>query len=187
MCLIDLTSEMTAGDALVGAGTILLAGFTGLLAKKTSGEVELTKRGLDLTRESIEAADRPFVIATPNEERQAIGFLDPGPGHDGIRFVYRLWNIGKGPAIVAHVSLVDATSGREYLSEEGQFERAVAIAPAGRDELGLLVDGAPGVGAELILQVNYRSAAGNEYMTRSQVAVVDGLLCICRDFRRQEA
>lgn len=65
MAIVDVTCEVSAGDLLVGGGTLLLAFFTAWLAFRTSRQVELTKEGLGLSRESIEALDRPFVIATP--------------------------------------------------------------------------------------------------------------------------
>jgi hypothetical protein len=184
MELVEVSSEMSAGDLLVGAGTLLLAVFTAWLAFRTSQQVKLTRESLGLSRESIEALDRPFVIATPNEHHRVLGFLEPGPEHPGLRFAYRLWNIGKGPAIVTDVSLVDPSTGREYLTEAEKVQRAIAVAPAGRDELSPLVRGAPGIGAKLKLRVNYQSASGMAYSTESNVAVVENLYCICQDFRR---
>lgn len=175
---------MTAGDLLVGAGTLLLAAFTAWLAFRTSRQVELTKESLGLSRESIEALDRPFVIATPNEHNRVLGFVEPGPEHPGARFSYRLWNIGKGPAIITDVSLFDQSTGREYLTEAEKVQRAIAVAPAGRDELSPLAGGPPGVGAKLKLRISYRSASGTSYRTESSVDVVENLYCICRDFRR---
>lgn len=176
---------MTAGDLLVGAGTLLLACFTAWLAFRTSRQVKLTEQSLDLSRESIEALDRPFVIATPNEDHQVLGFIEPGPEHPGMRFAYRLWNIGKGPAIVTDVSLFDPSSEREYLTGAEKFQRASAAAPAGRDELSVLADGPPGVGAKLRLRISYQSASGMSYSTESSVDVVENLYCTCRDFRRR--
>lgn len=175
---------MSAGDLLVGAGTLLLAVFTAWLAFRTSRQVKLTKESIGLSRESIEALDRPFVIATPNEHHRVLGFVEPGPEHPGVRFAYRLWNIGKGPAIVTDVSLSDPSTGREYLTEAEKVQRAVAVPPAGRDELSLLAGGPPGVGAKLRLRVSYDSASGLNYRTESSIDVVEDLYCICRDFRR---
>jgi hypothetical protein len=60
---------------------MLLAVFTAWLATRTSREVKLTKEGLALNRESIEALGRPFVVATPNDHFGLIGFIEPGPEH----------------------------------------------------------------------------------------------------------
>jgi|GEM_PF-3840195 len=177
---LQVTDEMTAGELLVGIGTLALALFTAWLAKRTSREVQLNEISLALTRESIEALDRPFVIATPNENYAALAFLEPGPVHPGMRFAYRLWNIGKGPAIVEHVSLKEGT-GRELLIDS--FERAIS-APGVRDELNSLKEGIPGVGAQLSLQIHYRSAAGRTYTTVSRLLVVEDFNCICESFQR---
>lgn len=184
MGLVEVSSQMSAGDLLVGAGTLLLAAFTALLALRTSRQVKLTKESLRLSRESIEALDRPFVIATPNEDHRVLGFIEAGPEHPGVRFAYRLWNIGKGPAIVTDVSLFDPSTDREYLTEAEKVQRAIAVAPAGRDELSLLAGGPPGVGAKLRLRVSYQSGAGLAYRTESSVDVFENLYCICQDFRR---
>lgn len=73
---LSVKGEMTAGELIVGVGTGALAAFTAWLAARTSREVKLTERGLGLTRESIEALDRPFVVVTPNEHHQAVAFRD---------------------------------------------------------------------------------------------------------------
>ena len=39
MAFLDVTSDMTAGDLVVGLGTLALAGFTAWLARRTSAEV----------------------------------------------------------------------------------------------------------------------------------------------------
>lgn len=185
MALVEVTCEVSAGDLLVGGGTLLLAFFTAWLAFRTSRQVELTKESLGLSRESIEALDRPFVIATPNEDHHVLGFIEPGAEHPGVRLAYRLWNIGKGPAIITDVSLSDSSTGREYLTAAEKVQRAIAVAPAGRDELSVLADGPPGVGASLRLSISYRAASGLPYRTESSVDVVEDLFCICRDFRRE--
>lgn len=182
---LHLTGEMTAGELLVGMGTLALAIFTAWLAKRTSREVELNEHGLRLTRESIEAIDRPFVIASANNHYNALAFLDPGGEHPGMRFAYCLWNLGKGPAIVEQVSLRDS-AGTEYLTEIDGLERAIAVAPGIRDELTPFAGGVPGVGAELRLSIRYRSASGRRYRTESALLVNDRLWCTCRDFRRKE-
>lgn len=60
---IYVSGDVTLGELIVGIGTLALAGVTGWLARRTSEDVELSREGLKLTRESIEAADRPFLIA----------------------------------------------------------------------------------------------------------------------------
>src|SRR5947209_1259249 len=127
---LSVTGKMTGGDVVVGAGTLLLAASTAFLAVRTSREVKLTEQQVGLSRESIEALDRPFIIAMPNGNHAILGFVEDLPGHPGWRFAFRLWNIGKGPGIVQHVSLSDPANRREYLTPVAQdIERPVAIAP----------------------------------------------------------
>lgn len=186
LCL-EVTGEMTAGDLLVGVGTLLLAAFTFRLAQRTSREVTLTEEALALNRESIEALDRPFVIATPDGNHHLLGFKELGSEHPGWRFVFRLWNMGKGPAIVEHMSLVESFRHHEYLTGDESMERAVAMDPPVFDGLSRLVGNAPpGPNADLVLRIHYRSASGVGYVTTSKVHVTNDLSCICTDFRREE-
>jgi hypothetical protein len=185
---ISIDGHMTAGDLIVGGGTLALACVTWWLAHRTGQEVELTEEGLRLTRESIEAQDRPWVIATPNEHHKLLGFVDIGmvsmdPHEPEFRFAYRLWNVGKGPAVVYYVTLCDE-AGNQLLGEEQMIERPVATTAVGRDELASIRGDMPGQGAELALTIRYRSGSGAEYETRSKVTVQDGGYCLCRDFSR---
>lgn len=182
---ICLDGKINLGDLLVAIGTLLLAFFTYRLATRTSRVAALTERGLALSRESIEALDRPFIIASPDEQHQLLGFSNQlGPEHEGWRFVYRLWNLGKGPAIVEQMSLVDPDSSREYLDESEKMERSVAMNPPVHDGLTKLRNGTPGAGANLLLKITYRSASGSRYATVSRLLVTDNLSCICTDFQR---
>jgi hypothetical protein len=185
MGFLEVSSEMSAGDLLVGVGTLLLAVFTAWLAFRTSRQVQLSRKSLTLNRESIEALDRPFVIATPNGHHNVMGFIEPGPDHPGMRFAYRLWNIGKGPAIVTNVRLTDDDARREYLTPAEEVQRPVATAPAGRDELSVLADEPPDTAETLHLRITYESANGRSYTTHSNVEIVENLFCICQDFRRE--
>jgi hypothetical protein len=98
--------EINLGDLVVGGGTLALAAFTFTLARRA--------------RESVEAIDMPFVIATPREGYAALQFelvypteSDRGGGQQTIEgaapesrwFQLRLWNMGKGPAMVSDVQL----------------------------------------------------------------------------------
>jgi hypothetical protein len=182
-----ISGDMTAGELLVGVGTLALAAFTAWLAARTSAEVKVSEEQIRLSREGIEALDRPFIIASPDEEHSLLGFAEVGPQHAGWRFVYRLWNIGKGPAIVENMSLVDASTQREYLTSNEKMERPVAMQPPVYDGLSQLVSNSPpGAGAELILRITYRSASGTRYVTSSRVQVTGNLSCICTDFQREE-
>ena len=89
-----LSGEISLGELIVGLGTLALAVFTGLLARRTREDVAKTEESLQLTREGIEAQDMPFVIASPDPmvgEVIAIDTFDEGSG-----MAVRLWNVGKG-------------------------------------------------------------------------------------------
>jgi hypothetical protein len=184
---LEISGDMSAGELLVGIGTLLLALFTYRLARRTSDVAELTESGLALSRESIEALDRPFIIASPGEPHRLLGFSDKlGPEHPGWRFVFRLWNLGKGPAIVENMPLIDSVTEHNYLTVNETMERAVAMQPPVYDGLSTLVDNSPpGAGAELTLRITYRSASGARYVTISRVMVTEDLSCICADFVRE--
>ena len=111
--LIDVTRQMTAGDLLVGVGTLALAGLTYLSVR--------------VARQSLEAADAPLVIgAHVPKDSQGLediikqpaaaavfklpfaGLLTPEiqlKDHPGRLFVMRLWNVGRGPAVLKDVRL----------------------------------------------------------------------------------
>jgi hypothetical protein len=185
---VTLVDRVSIGDLLVGTGTLLLAAFTALLARQTRDAVAVSERGLELSRASVEALDRPFVIASPDHEHRLLGFAEVGGDHEGWRFVYRLWNLGKGPAIVDDMSLVEATGGREFLTADESLERAVAMDPPVFDGLSRLERGAPpGAGAEMTLRIWYRSSAGARYVSISRLQVTGNLSCICTDFRQRPA
>ena len=121
-----------------------------------------------LSRESIEALDRPFIVPG---RRTGRGVL-VGDGH----LTARLHNHGKGPALVEEVQLVDG-SWTQYL--KNPFENSVrAIAPAGHLELHIaLTKSPPSEGGELSFRAFYRSASGVRYVTVSEARVVaDGII-----------
>lgn len=57
MALIHISPDMTAGDLVVGVGTLLLALFTFTLARKAGREVKVSEEQVRLARESIEAQE----------------------------------------------------------------------------------------------------------------------------------
>jgi hypothetical protein len=181
-----ISGEASLGDLLVAFGTLLLAVFTYLLARRTNHAVGVSEQGVALNRESIEASERPFLIATPDANHSLLGFTEPGSEHPGWRFIYRLWNLGRGPAIVDGMSLIDIATGYEYLTTDEQMERPVAMNPPVYDGLSRLsANIPPAPSSNLILRISYRSASGQHYVSTSTVIVTENLSCICSDFRRE--
>ncbi len=168
MAFLHITSEMTAGEFLVGVGTLALATFTAWLARRTSAEVQVSEKQMRLSHESIEALDRPFIVP----ERRANRGILIGDGH----LTAKLCNHGKGSALVEEVQLV-SDAWTQYL--QNPFENSVrAIAPAGELAIRIpLTQSPPPEGGELAFRVFYRSASGVRYVTISEARVVsDGLI-----------
>jgi hypothetical protein len=187
-CFIHLSGDLTLGDLLVGVGTLGLAGFTYRLSFYTQRQVEASGReiatsreGLEVGREGIEAAERPYVIPTPMPGSSGIEFRSNG------ELVIRLWNLGRGPAIVSDVLL--ELGGRDILSSLGGFI-PVHAGGAADDALrvrGPVVDliGRGELGEQGTLRIFYNSASATSYMTRAAVRRVDRSI-VCRHFMRSE-
>jgi hypothetical protein len=188
--------EIAAGDALVGLGTLALAWFTWRLARQTKADVETSQH-------AIEAADMPYVIATPvstkeqvfmrrSRERgptllvkQHLGFVDGDGGPD---VEMRLWNVGKGPAIVKHVQL--DINDRQVT---GHLSTQYPIAPAQVADIRLetlikSVDDLKIREHPMMmrgrLRIVYAHASGTSYETNSMVHV-DGMSLVCDSFERR--
>jgi hypothetical protein len=188
VALIHLSGDLTLGDLLVGFGTLALAGFTYRLAAFTRRQVEesgremaTSREGLEVARESIEAADRPYVIPTPMPGDSDIEFRANG------ELIIRLWNLGRGPAIVSDVQLL--LGDREVLTSLPGF---IPIHAGGAADHALRVRG-PVVdlidrgelGDHGTLRVFYNSASATTYMTLSAVRRIDRRV-VCRHFTRSE-
>lgn len=120
---VDWGEKVAAGDYIVGAGTLALALGTVWLARHAA-------RQADLTKQSIEDAERPFVIATPHDEHpEGLGLFKDDDGD--LWFFYRLWNIGRGPALVIAVGLREGEEGRELMT----FSKPRALARDGAADL----------------------------------------------------
>lgn len=148
---IDITPDMTAGDLIVGVGTLALAGFTWLVARRT--------------RNSIEALDRPFIFVSRRDNDSIVRM-----GKDAMYF--SLTNLGKGPGIVHEVELL-APSGKNLFS--GSLEDVRAIRPETVDtvDLEMKLSARPAIGQRLRLRTLYRSASDFPYVTDSYL-VLDG-------------
>jgi hypothetical protein len=167
---------MTAGDLIVGVGTLALAAFTAWLAARTSAEVKISEEQISLSRENIEAQDRPFVIPTPRAPRGVL--INPA-------FIANLENLGKGAALIESIQIM-SKGGHEYLDDP--FDgRVRPLAAASKLSISLPLKGsAPVEGTELTVSVHYRSPAGRRYSTRSTGVVNDETLSF-DGHRRHEA
>jgi hypothetical protein len=175
---LSISGDLTAGDAIVGGATLALAFFTWRLARQTRKDVELT-------RESIDVLDMPYVIASPQPNRRALEF-EVTRGQEWGLLHLRLWNIGKGPAIVSDVRL-EVNSDDLVLPLD--MQHAVAAGTA-RDTGLELSTSWPDDGAEepfdAALTIYYSHASGPEYMTQSIVNLRNDW-GYCRSFARSES
>jgi hypothetical protein len=99
---LHVSNQLTAGDLIVGVGTLLLAAFAYLSVR--------------VARLSVEAQDAPLLIganvpASSPVAQQCAGqrfeppFAGVLPEGGALSFVLRLWNVGRGPAVVQDVRL----------------------------------------------------------------------------------
>ena len=178
MTIIHVSPDMTAGDLGVGVGTLALALFTAWLALRTSAQVKISKKQMRLTLESIEAADRPFVVVCRNM------------GVEGVQFSSRslkfgISNLGKGPAVVEEMLLL-SSEGKNLFDEPHEPVRAVA---AGErvDLQRTLNEPQPASGTHARFRIHYRSASGAQYSTESTLEVTEDGTCRSRGHRRTPA
>jgi hypothetical protein len=182
--------EITLGEALVAAGTLALAGFTWRLARQTRSEVGLSRETIELTQQSIEAQDMPFVIAHANPGR--LQYLDKTKNRlwmwwqldeDLYSLQVRLWNIGKGPAIARDVRLV--LSDDDVLFARPGRIGEIVIEPGQGHDFTLPVNGFPPAGEQLgVMRVYYAHSSGTEYMTVSHAKIGEGGVH-CSNFERK--
>ena len=150
MAFLNITPDMTAGDLIVGVGTLALAGFTWLVAHRT--------------RSSIEALDRPFIFVSRRDD-DSIARIDENVVH------FSLTNLGKGPGIVHEVELL-TPSGSNLFS--GSLENVRAIRPATMDTVRLKMELGPvppTVDEQMRLRTLYRSASDFPYATDSYLVL----------------
>jgi hypothetical protein len=168
---ITVDYKLTLGDAIVGAGTLLLAVFTGWLAWQTRREVKKTDQSIALARESIEAQDMPYVIVMP-QDRSTIEITGPHDVPPRWLLKVRLWNIGRGPAIVGDIRIASEPDGAELVDYQWA-QRPVAAGGKRDSALGFAGPSDDFEDAEgtLTLRVYYRHASGARYMTTSRLEV----------------
>jgi hypothetical protein len=182
MAWLHFTGDLPLGDLLVAVGTLLLAGFTWRLAQQTKADVALT-------RQSVEAIDMPFVIATPSTP-EGIQFHRGGTGvHEQSELSVRLWNLGQGPAMVTSTSL--KIDGGETMHP---MPNNVPVASGGVADLNLMAaiehdEKAPDPffddERKGVFVIDYSHASGSKYQTVSRVRVGKGGAMWVLDFARR--
>lgn len=188
---LQISGHLTLGDLIVGLGTLALAAFTYWLGRET-------RLSANAARAAVEAAEEPFVIATPSEAElvlrpnreprlAALGQLPPGAierelderGSAHVRM--RLWNIGHGPAIVDSVAIFESRRARGYV-EPSEVSWPLGAGQAVDIELASSVwpDRVVEGGTLLIV---YTHASGRRYETRSMVEIAAATVR-CRSYAR---
>lgn len=180
--MIDLSNELSLGDAIVGAGTLALAAVTFWLAWQSRREVEVSTESIRLARQSIEVQDMPFVIAVPDPDqtRQLDATTNPNlmwwgfePAGGGPSLQLRLWNIGKGPAIARDIRLQGEDG--ELLRQRSERWGELVIGPGDSRDLNLGLEGdSPERGQDGQFRIYFAHPLGAEYMTRSHVVISSG-------------
>jgi hypothetical protein len=196
---VRIDHRMSAGDLAVGLGTAALAFFTWGLAKQTRADVatsaesvRLARIDIELSRKTLQATDMPYVIPSdapfdPNgrvapdrpEYLRGIVFHE---GHRRAVLIVRLWNIGKGPAIVKNVGL---TVGPTRILETLIGQMPITPGDA-RDEELLCVSGTNVPPEKLMrgtMTIDYLHSDGSEWRTECQVTITGSALT-CETFRR---
>jgi hypothetical protein len=204
---VSITADLSLGDLIVGVGTAALAAMTYLLARKAGQEVDLARQGLSLTsdsiqvtRDSIEALDRPFLVATPQattpsgtafelqpteDEYGEVDLSDPTG--EWALFAY-VQNHGRGPAILDGVSIHDEARQERV---PGDWRVEMFLPPD--EPAQLIIAGTwaenepPEERDELILRLFYRSASGVRYETAHRLRVEQQHGATRLDFHRSLA
>lgn len=173
MLVFGLTVSDVSG-LVVGAGTGALALVTWRLARRTKEDVDLSREGLALTRESIEVLDMPFLVASFDLEYPSIN-LSPVFEGDSEEPVDAEWtvgmkveNVGRGPAILfGAIAISDGAEGEP----DGLWAAEVPFKPEEARELSVRTTVDPNPGQTLRLILRYRSASGQSYVTRHRIRI----------------
>jgi hypothetical protein len=166
VAFVRLIPEMTVGELVVGLGTLALAGFTAWLARRTSAEVQISEEQIHLSRESIEALDRPFLVLTHYSGEPSVGITQN-------LLLLRVENLGKGPALFEGVRV--RLIGRQARVELGENppEGSIKVVPVeGGIDLRVPLREQLNEGARFAVEALYRSASAHKYMTLSDLRVL---------------
>jgi hypothetical protein len=202
LTFLGIRGQVTAGDVIVGGGTLILALVTVWLGFQTRDSakaaqasaaaafqsIEIERAGVEAMTTSAEAAraqvdaiDVPFVLPIPDPQ------WDGRPIHrwrlsNGQTYVrLRLLNIGSGPAVVGGAQFT-APENVELLEPMAQ----VPIAPDVSEPVSLLTRNtwAPNP-SQLRFYVDYTAPDGRGYRTRGKTQLDgDGESITCLTFER---
>jgi hypothetical protein len=178
---VHLTGEINTGELLVALGTVLLAGVTWRLSRRTAASVDVARQSAEAERASVDAMHMPFVIAVPTPAGDlatlhAAEFRDvpladiPTQLHRKAKSTsysvlrLRLWNIGVGPAIVKGLRLTDG-HGTEYLDDSSP-DQPCAAGQAYDPEID--IGQWPDDDSPATLTIDYVDASGKPYLTESK-------------------
>jgi hypothetical protein len=186
----DWNGRIDAGEAVVGAGTLLLAAVTAWMARRTGQDVKRGRESVEIAQRALELEDKPFLVATPAVpafEISAAVDRDTGEPAGGPewRCDVELVNHGRGPAIFDGASLTDE-GGREYVGPGWKVEGIYLPGETSRLEgIGLGASKPPKPeGGRLTLRLRYRSASGVRYETSHRMEIASQRRAIRLDFRQ---
>jgi hypothetical protein len=155
---------MTAGELVVGCGTLALAIFTAWLARRTSAEVEISEEQIRLSQEGIEALDRPFLVPAHYSGEPEIGIAS------GL-LLLRVENLGKGPALFEEIRVRNPRS-RDELGEQ-PAQRSIKVIPIEDGvDLRVALKEQLDEGSRFVVEAFYRSPSARKYMTLSDLRVL---------------
>ena len=161
---LTVSGELTVGDLVVGAGTLLLAFFTWRLARQARADVNMSSR-------SVEAVDIPFLVAHPARPFPDLSPIFDEQGEEvgtNPAIAFKMTNMGRGPGFFYGARL-SGSDGKEWV--EGLWSREIDLLP-GDESTTLVVDLVDSLehppqepGTEMTLRIFYRSALAYEYET----------------------
>jgi hypothetical protein len=191
---LHVSSEMTAGDLIVGTGTLALAAFTLWLAFSTRSSARAAERAID-------ESDMPFVLPTPVPREDTTGQpVSAGQLWDDLmqaltpveirkvlwggqdQLLIRLWNVGAGPAIVRDVRLQAQGSAADLLDLPPR-EIPVGVNQAADTHVPL--HSWP-QDCAVALRVYYSHSNGKTYVTVCDAAIKGDHL-VCQSYKRERA
>jgi len=187
---LDWSGEINAGDLLVGLGTLLLAGVTAWLAKRTSDEVDRSQEGIEVAQRGLEMHDWPFLVASPDSPTFELSPVFDRDTHEPVgdpewRCDVKLTNFGRGPAILDGASLKDE-AGAELVGTDWVVE-SIHLPDEEPELVGIGLGDAgspPAADARLTLRLLYRSATGVRYATSHRLLVRERQRAIRLDFKQ---